>query len=109
MSMYSPASVLDTTLAGAGGSQAPMVIQSSWAGRGGVVTEVDWPRILNPWTEPAGGRLPSAMKTGNTEIWKCMVAVHMVPVFMAINMQLKQGGNACAEGKISSLCSMCDY
>ena len=44
-----------------------MIIQSSRAAREGTVTEAEWPRILSPWTEPAEGRLPSAMKTGNTD------------------------------------------
>ena len=66
--MHSPASILDTSLAGMGGSPAPMVTQSSGAGRGGVVTESDRPKVLTPRTEPTGGRLPSAMgKNRNTE------------------------------------------
>ena len=61
ISIYSPASILDTSLAGTGGSPAPMVTQSSGAGRGGVVTESDRPKVLTPRTEPTRGRLPSAM------------------------------------------------
>ena len=68
-----------------------MVTQSSRAGRGGSVTGADWPRILSPWTEPVGGRLPSAMKTEK-------VATHMAPIFMIIIMWLKWGEHACTEG-----------
>ena len=61
MSIYSPASILETSLAGTGGSPAPIITQSSGAEEG-VISEVGWPRILNPWTEPAGGRLPGARR-----------------------------------------------
>ena len=61
MSIYSPASILETSLAGTGGSPAPIVTQFSGAEEG-VISEVGWPRILNPWTEPAGGKLPKAMR-----------------------------------------------
>ena len=61
MSIYYPASIFATSLAGTGGSSAPIVTQFSGAEEG-VISEVGWPRILNPWTEPADGRLPSAMR-----------------------------------------------
>ena len=47
MSIYSPASILETSLAGTGGSLVPMVTQFSGAGKG-VILEDNWPRILNP-------------------------------------------------------------
>ena len=58
MSIYSPATILETSLAGTGGSPAPIVTQFSG------VKGVGWPRILNSWTEPAGDRLPNAMRNG---------------------------------------------
>ena len=63
MPIYSAASILETSLAGTGGSLAPTVTQFSGAEEG-VISKVVWPRILNPWSEPAGGRLPSAMRNG---------------------------------------------
>ena len=62
MLIYSPTSILGTSLAGTGGSPVPMVTQFSGPGEEGVILEVEWPRILNPWTEAEGGRLPSAMR-----------------------------------------------
>ena len=64
MSIYSPASILETSLAGTGGNPAPIVTHFCGAGEESVISEVGWPRILNPWTEPASGRLPSAMRSG---------------------------------------------
>ena len=56
MSIYPPVSILKTNLTRTGGSPALIVTQFSGAGEEGVVSEVDWPRILNRWTELAGGR-----------------------------------------------------
>ena len=61
--IYSPASILETSLAGTGGNPVPMVAQFSRAGEC-VISEVHWPRILNPWTEPAGERLSSFVGNG---------------------------------------------
>ena len=72
MSIYSPASILETSLAGTGGSPVPIVTQFSGAGEEGVISEVGWPSILNPWTESVGRRLPSAMRNSKRRTEVCM-------------------------------------
>ena len=79
-----------------------MVTQSSRAGKGGIVTGADWPRILSPWTEPVGGRLPSAMKTEK-------VVTHMALTFMIISTRLKWRGTCMHRGGIISLCGVRNY
>ena len=44
-----------------------MATQLSGVGRRGVALGADWSRICNPWTEPGGERLPSAMENRNVE------------------------------------------
>ena len=60
-----------------------MVTQLSRAGRGGIVTEPDRPRVCPPQTEPTGGRLPTAMrKNSNTE----EIYIYMAPMVMDVGI-----------------------
>ena len=69
ISMYSPASILETSLAGTGGSPAPMVTESSRVKIVKPALCAGSPKILSPCTVPGRGRSPTAMKEKKGGRW----------------------------------------